>query len=159
MDATVFLQVDHDALRTLLRQLTDASAAPSARMTAFRLLRIALGVHAHVEEEVFDPAVLKVRAHQAREADRAALEDHHVVDGLMAELAEGDEDDPEFVARAARLREAIEAHIALEEGRLFAEARIHLTDERLERLGRRMEALHASLRYRGAAGGGPQATV
>jgi hypothetical protein len=29
---------------------------------------------------------------------------------------------------------------------MFAEARIHLTDERLERLGRRMEALKAALR-------------
>ena len=158
MDATVFLQVDHDALKSLLRGLTDESATPAARMGALRALRIALGVHAHVEEEVFYPAVMKVRSHAAREAVRSALEDHHVVDGLMAELAERDEDDPQFVVGAARLRQAIEAHITSEEEKLFAEARIHLTDERLERLGRRMEALQAAIRFRGAPGS-PQPTL
>jgi hemerythrin superfamily protein len=146
MDATVFLQVDHDELKARLREMTDASATPSARMAAFRALRRALGLHTYVEEEIFYPAVMKVRSPAAREAVRSALEDHHVVEGLMAELAERDDDDPQFAARAARLRVALEAHLAEEEESLFAEARMHLTDERLERLGRRMEALQTALR-------------
>lgn len=157
MDATSFLQVDHDEIKALVHELTDASATAVARMAAFRALRASLGLHSHVEEEIFYPAVMKVRSVAAREAVRSALEDHHVLEGLMAEMAERDEDDPQFAARAARLRAALESHIAAEEGSLFAEARIHLTDERLERLGRRMEALHAALRYRSP--GNAQPTV
>ena len=157
MDATSFLQVDHDEIKARLHELTDEAARTSERMAAFRALRAALGLHSHVEEEIFYPAVMKVRSLVAREAVRSALEDHHVLEGLMAEMAERDDDDPQFAARATRLRDALEAHIAAEEGTLFAEARIHLTDERLERLGRRMEALHTALRFR--IPGNPQPTV
>jgi hemerythrin superfamily protein len=151
MDATTFLQVDHDAVKTALRALTDASADSALRRMAFRALRDVLEMHARVEEDVFYPAVMKVRSHAAREAVRSALEDHHVVDGLIAELDQRDVDDPQFVARAAVLRATLERHIASEEDGMFAEARIHLTDERLERLGRRMEALQGALRFRGLA--------
>ena len=149
MDATTFLQVDHDALKTALRALTDASADSASRRMAFRTLRDGLEMHERIEEDVFYPAVMKVRSHGAREAVRSALEDHHVVDGLIVELDQRDVEDPQFSARAALLRTALERHIAAEEEGMFAEARIHLTDERLERLGRRMEALQGVLRFRG----------
>ena len=149
MDATTFLQVDHEAQKTAIRALTDTSVDSGLRRMAFRSLRDALEMHARIEEDVFYPAVMKVRSHAAREAVRSALEDHHVVDGLVAELDQRDVDDPQFVARAAALRAALERHITSEEDGMFAEARIHLTDERLERLGRRMEALQSALRFRG----------
>jgi hypothetical protein len=43
------------------------------------------------------------------------------------------------------LQESVERHIEEEEDAMFAQARIHLTDERLERLGRDMAALRESL--------------
>src|SRR5689334_2196981 len=144
MDATVLLQIDHDRIKTLVRTLTDGGGAAS-RADAFRSLRSELNAHARIEEEVFYPAVMKVRSQAVREAVRAALEAHHVVDGLLAELGQCDAEEPRFRAAAAGLRTALERHIAEEEGPMFAEARIHLTDERLERLGRRMESLKAAL--------------
>lgn len=152
MDATVFLQVDHDGLKGLLRVVTDPAAELPVRMSAFRVLRSALALHAHVEEEVFYPAVMKVRSQAAREAVRSALEDHHVMEGLVAELDQREGDDPQFEAKANALRATLERHIADEEEAMFAEARIHLTDERLERLGRRLEALHSTMRLRAGAG-------
>ena len=150
MDATLYLQGDHDQLKVALRTLTDTAADHAARLAAFRALRAALAVHARVEEEVFYPAVMKMRLLSGHEAVRTALEDHHVVDGLVAELDEREIDDPQFDLKAAALRAALERHIAAEEEGMFAQARIHLTDERLERLGRRMESLALSLRFPGA---------
>jgi hypothetical protein len=43
------------------------------------------------------------------------------------------------------LQQSVERHITSEEDALFAQARIHLTDERLERLGRDMAVLRESL--------------
>jgi hypothetical protein len=154
MDATLYLQGDHDQLKVALRALTDATADPASRLAAFRALRAGLAVHARVEEDVFYPAVMKMRSPAGHEAVRSALEDHHVVDGLVAELDEREIDDPQFEVKAAALRAALERHIAAEEDGMFAQARIHLTDERLERLGRRMETLSVALRSPGAAGSG-----
>ena len=147
MDATLYLQGDHDQLKVALRTLTDTAADHAARLAAFRALRAGLAVHARVEEEVFYPAVMKMRTTAGHEAVRTALEDHHVVDGLVAELDEREVDDPQFDVKAAALRAALERHIAEEEGSIFAQARVHLTDERLERLGRRMESLALTLRF------------
>ena len=89
----------------------------------------------------FYPAVMKVRSEPAREAVRDALEDHHVMDGLLAELDQLEPEDASHADKMRALRENVERHIEEEEDAMFAQARIHLTDERLERLGRDMEAL------------------
>jgi hemerythrin HHE cation binding domain-containing protein len=157
MDATLFLQADHERLKALLASVNDPRADAEARAAAFRAFRRELGVHARVEEGLFYPAVMRIRSPAAREAVRAALGDHHRVDGLLAELDQRDADDPRFLVGAADLRSAIERHLAEEEGALFAEARTHLADERRERLGRRMEALRARLRERGEESGEPPA--
>jgi hypothetical protein len=151
MDATTYLQGEHDHLKVALRALTDATSDAASRLAAFRALRAGLAVHSRVEEEVFYPAVMKMRAPGGVEAVRAALEDHHVVDGLVAELDEREVDDPQFAVKAVALRAALERHIAAEEDDMFAQARIHLTDERLERLGRRMESLSLALRLPAAS--------
>ena len=156
MDATLYLQGDHDQLKAALRAMTDAAGDAASRSSAFRVLRAALAVHARVEEDVFYPAVMKVRSQAAHEAVRAALEDHHVVDGLVAELDQREADDPVFAAKAEVLRALLERHIVAEEEKMFAEARIHLTDERLERLGRQMEALSLALRFPAAGNAHPE---
>ena len=157
MDATHFLQSDHDRIKSLLAGLTDARSDAAARAFAFRSLRAALVLHARVEERIFYPAMMRVRSMAARAAVRAAVGEHHHMDSLLAELDHSDPDDARFVPAAEALRAALERHMAEEEGPLFGEARMHLTDERRERLGRRMEALQATLRE--TDGGRDTATV
>jgi hypothetical protein len=103
-----------------------------------------LRIHAWMEEQVFYPAVMRVRSHEARDCVRAALEEHHHLDGLVAELDGLEPDDARYGDTVRTLRESLARHLEAEEGRLFREARIHLTDERLARLGRDMEALRAA---------------
>jgi len=96
---------------------------------------------------------MRLRAEPAREAVRDALEDHHVVDGLLAELDQLDPEDARYGDKMQTLQESVERHIEAEEDALFAQARIHLTDERLERLGRDMAILKESLAGEAAAVG------
>jgi hemerythrin superfamily protein len=145
MDATALLKQDHDAFRELFRAFAEAGSDAVARRTVYRHIRQELQTHSRVEENVFYPAVMRLRAEPAREAVREALEDHHIVDGLLAELDQLEPEDVRYEETMRALQESVERHIAAEEDALFAQARIHLTDERLERLGRDMANLKESL--------------
>jgi hemerythrin superfamily protein len=144
MDATTLLKRDHDAVRELFLAFVQAGDT-EARRTLYRTIRHELQTHSRVEEEVFYPAVMRLRAEPAREAVRGALEDHHVVDGLLAEIDQLEPEDARYGEKMRVLQESVERHIEDEEEAMFAQARIHLTDERLERLGRDMEILRESL--------------
>jgi hemerythrin superfamily protein len=145
MEATALLKRDHDAVRKLFRAFVEAMDDGEARRGLFRAIRQALQTQSRIEEQVFYPAVMRVRAEPAREAVREALEEHHLVDGLIAELDQLDADDTGYVEKVRALQESVERHLEDEEQSMFAQARIHLTDERLERLGRDMALLRATL--------------
>jgi hemerythrin superfamily protein len=141
MDATAVLRNDHQTLSRLFAQLSETGTADVAgKRLIFLLIKSELEAHSRVEEEVFYPAVMRLRSPRARESVRAALEDHQAIDGIVAEIDQLEPDDPQFGPRVAVLRQSVERHVLAEEGALFAEARIHLTDERLENLGRQIEA-------------------
>jgi iron-sulfur cluster repair protein YtfE (RIC family) len=145
MDVTTLLKQDHDAVRQLFRALAEAGTDAGARNSLYKSIRQELQNHSRVEEQVFYPAVMRVRSDPAREAVRDALEEHHIVDGLLAELDQLDPEDATYGEKMRALQESVERHIEEEEDAMFAQARIHLTDERLERLGRDMALLKESL--------------
>ena len=145
MDATMLLKRDHETFRELFRAFDEAATDADARRSIFRHIRQELQTHSRVEEHVFYPAVMRLRAEPAREAVRDALEEHHIVDGLLAELDQLDPEDVRYGEKMRTLQQSVERHITSEEDALFAQARIHLTDERLERLGRDMAVLRESL--------------
>lgn len=149
------LKKDHEAVRALFRAFVEAGSDPAARRAVHRVIRQELQTHSRLEEEVFYPAVMRLRAEPAREAVRDALEEHHIADGLLTELDQLEPEDATYAEKMSALRDAVERHIAEEEGSMFTQARIHLTDERLERLGHDMAALRASLLAPELAGSGP----
>ena len=157
MDATTLLKQDHDVVRELFRAFAQAGGDADARRTLYRSIRHELQTHSRVEEQVFYPAVMRVRAEPAREAVRGALEDHHIVDGLLAEIDQLEPEDARYGEKMRALQESVERHIEDEEDGMFAQARIHLTDERLERLGRDIAMLKASLSGDPVAIAGPDA--
>jgi hemerythrin superfamily protein len=158
MDATALLRNDHQAVDRLFTQFAETRPEDLAyRRLIFRLIKSELESHARVEEDVFYPAVMRLRSSQAREAVRAALEEHQALDGLLAEIDQMEPDDPAYAARLAALRQNVDRHVLAEEGALFTEARIHLTDERLETLGRQIETRRRD--YVSAAAGDDLETV
>jgi len=144
MEATAVLRRDHDAMRDLLAQLSSALGEDERTRTLFRALKDELVRHTRVEEELFYPALLRVRSPETRERVRDALGHHQALDALVAEMDQTEPEDPRYADRLAVLRESVERHIEGEEGALFALARIHLTDDRLLALGDRMEMRRGS---------------
>jgi iron-sulfur cluster repair protein YtfE (RIC family) len=139
------LKKDHDAVRQLFREFAEVKGDSAARRSLYRAIRQEIETHSRVEEQVFYPAVMRVRAEPAREAVREALEEHHLVDGLLAEIDQLDPEDAVYLEKMRLLQERVERHITEEEKAMFAQARIHLTDERLERLGRDIALLKDAL--------------
>jgi hemerythrin superfamily protein len=147
LDATALLARDHEHLRRLLEELAEAAAARALdrKKALFRAFKEALHVHATREEEVFYPAVMKLRSTWAREAVKEALEEHQAVDSIVAEIDQMDPEDSQYDAKVEGLRASVEHHIGAEERAMFAEARNHLTDDRLQALGRQMMSLRDPL--------------
>ena len=148
LDATALLARDHAHLRRLLQELAKAAAerAFDRKKALFRAFKAALHVHATGEEEVFYPPVMmKLRSAWAREAVREALEEHQAVDSIVAEIDQMEPEDGQYDAKVEGLRASVEHHIGVEERAMFAEARNHLTDDRLQALGRRMISLRNKL--------------
>ena len=108
MDATTLLKNDHDAVREWFRAFAETGDA-EARRGLYRSIRHELQTQSRVEEQIFYPAVMRLRAEPAREAVRDALEDHHVVDGLMAEIDQLEPEDALYAERCALFRRASSA--------------------------------------------------
>jgi Hemerythrin HHE cation binding domain len=147
LDATSVLAHDHQHLRRLLEELAAATTerAYDRKKAIFRALKAALHVHARLEEDVFYPAVMKLRSAAARVQVKEALEEYQAVDSIVAEIDQMEPDEGEYDAKIEGLRASIEHHIGEEERAMFAEARNHLTDDRLQALGRQMMSLRSSL--------------
>jgi len=146
-EATALLARDHAHLRDLLAELAEASPrlGLERKGSLFRAFKLLLEAHALVEEEVFYPAVMRLRSETARRAVKEALEEHQGIDGLIAEIDQLEPEEGAYDAKVENLREGVERHFRGEETAMFSEARNHLTDDRLETLGRQMLALREKL--------------
>jgi hypothetical protein len=146
-DATALLEREHAQLRDLLAELAEPSPGPGlgGKKGAFRAFKALLEIHALVEEEVFYPAVMRLRSEPARRSVKEALEEHQGLDSLIAEIDQIEPDEDEYDEKVELLRSVAERHFRGEEAAMFAEARNHLTDDRLEALGRQMLALREKL--------------
>ncbi len=117
-DAIEILKNDHDIIKNLLTDLTQATQTQQRKQT-LEQLKGALTVHNATEENLVYPALDKVAGkksesqklyHETAEADVLIFE----IDTM---LKEGD--DSKFDTKATKLREAILEHIEDEEGSAF----------------------------------------
>jgi hemerythrin-like domain-containing protein len=139
-NAISMLEDDHETLRDLLVALGQTTErASKMRKNLLRRLVACVHVHTALEEQLFYPVFLRA---VARREDRQmyfdAVEEHHVVDMLMRELARTRITDEAFRAKARILRQIVERHVETEEADLFPRARRVLGAERLIALGDEM---------------------
>lgn len=137
MDAISLLETDHRKVQKLLDRLDETTdRAVRTREDLFATLRDELTVHEAIEEEIFYPAL---KEHpRARDIVLEGYEEHHVVDGIIADLARVPFDDETWAAKFAVMKENLEHHIEEEEGDMFAKARRVFDKGELTALGSAM---------------------
>jgi hemerythrin superfamily protein len=138
MNAITLLEADHREVEKLLDRLDETSVrARKTRQELFGTLRDALAVHEAIEEEIFYPAL---KEHpRARDIVLEGYEEHHVVNGIIDELADVPVDDETWAAKFSVMKENLEHHIEEEEGDMFTKARRVFDEGELAALGTAME--------------------
>jgi hemerythrin-like domain-containing protein len=113
------LAKDHRALEEMLTALQEtASSEPQARIEAFANFQALLVAHSRAEEEV---VYRRLRQRQPEEEKTLeAMEEHHLADILLQELASACPGGVSFSVKAKVLEELLRHHIKEEELTLFA---------------------------------------
>ena len=118
--STVFemLKEDHDKVKKLLEDVESAEGRERGEIakTAIRGLEI----HADLEERLIYPAI-RAEVDAADMMDEA-IEEHHLVHVLIAELKKLKPGDEKFQAKFSVLSELVKHHIEEEEGEMFPKA-------------------------------------
>jgi hypothetical protein len=138
MNAIDLLTRDHKHLKTLLARAVTAQGE-ERREELIETLRSELVAHERMEEEVFYPPLRDNK--KTHDIVLEGYQEHHVADLILDELLELPADSEMWQPKVKVLQENIEHHIEEEEGEMFKKARNVLSDEELEQLGARMEAV------------------
>ncbi len=136
MNATELLKHDHDEVEELFERFDSAGSSSEKRSILDNILS-ELDVHASIEEQVFYPAV-QSEVSKLDDLVREGIEEHHVVEQLMTELATMEPDHPQFEAKVKVLKENVEHHVEEEEEGMFPEVESALDPARLDELGAAM---------------------
>lgn len=147
MDATEFLQRDHDEIRDLLEAAEDAGRDATLRGDLFARIREELRLHDTLEDEIFYPAIRHADPSDRRGGDFAetGIRAHEDIAEVVAELSELDPGSREFARRLRRLRKKFEQHARDEEDRSFPFAWRKIGAQRLLAMGARMETRRETL--------------
>jgi hemerythrin-like domain-containing protein len=146
-DAITLLTADHKKVRPLLGELEETSArAVDKRGELLQTIELELKVHAKIEEEIFYPAFQKAAEKQDdKKLYYEALEEHHVVDTVLAELKDTAPACEEFAAKAKVLKDLVEHHAEEEETEMFPRARKLMSRGELVELHDRLAEAKTSL--------------
>ena len=145
MDALELLTADHNRVRGLFTRFqaaegSDDGEAARLAATIFEELR----VHTRIEEELFYPTVSECNE-EIHDLVTEGIEEHHVVDELMAEAQPLGPSDEKWAAKLKVLIENVEHHAEEEEQELFPLVRKAVDRDARAELGRRLEARKAEL--------------
>ena len=140
-DGISLLKKDHAEVRSLLNKLNNTTDHDGAqRQELLGEIEQRVKAHTTIEEEIFYPAFKEtVRSDTGEKLYFEALEEHHVVDLVMAELKETGAEVETFAARAKVLKDLIEHHAEEEETEMFPKARKAMSTDALRNVGQRME--------------------
>jgi len=137
MNAFELLKSDHERVSEFFERLEETEVDDLAmRQNWFARLKNELEIHAHLEETIFYPALKQ--ASEMSELVLEAIDEHQEVKLLLIELDGMAVDNEEWGGRVADLKEAVEHHVAEEEGEMFDRAQDVLTQAEIDQLGQRM---------------------
>jgi len=142
MDALALLKEDHDKAKKLMTELEETTErGVKTREQKWTKLLKELTIHENIEEEIFYPALAEHP--KAKDIVLEAMEEHHLVDDIVAQLKDTAFDDEHWDAKFKVTKENVEHHIEEEETEMFKVARQVFSKEELDELGSRLEATKA----------------
>jgi hemerythrin superfamily protein len=131
MDIYEIIVADHEKARGLLDQIKKTKDTDGEkRSKLFADLKPELMMHQHVEEGVFYSKLKEIE--DTRDDALEAINEHHVVDGLLEELDAMPTDNDEWRAKFGVLKELVEHHMREEEEEFLPGAK-KVLDEDLAR--------------------------
>ena len=145
MDALELLTADHNRVRGLFNRFKAAEGendAQAARLAA--TIFTELEIHTKIEEEIFYPTITKLND-EIHDTVTEGIEEHHVVDTLMAEAKGMDPSDEAWAAKIKVLIENVEHHADEEEEDMFPMVRKAMDADTRAALGQQLEARKAAL--------------
>lgn len=146
MDAVQLLTADHNRFRGAITRFKAAKDAGDVRDMGRIVndLFADLRVHSAIEEEVFYPTVRHMSDDIGELVDEG-VEEHHVVDVLMDEVAGLEAGSDEWSAKVTVLIENLEHHAGEEESDLFPKVRGAMGAPALGALADRLERAKADM--------------
>ena len=142
INAITLLKEDHETVRGLLAKLDSTTErAGETREKLLAKIEQELKIHTTIEEEIFYPAYkAAVSKRDDTKLYHEALEEHHVVDTVIAEIRSSDSGSEGFSAKAKVLKDLVEHHAEEEEKQMFPRARRAMETSELKDLGAQMDA-------------------
>lgn len=134
MDAIQVLKQQHEEVNTLFEKFEKARTRKSELA---QQICEKLSIHDKIEREIFYPAVIENE--EIKDQILEGLEEHHLVQILLKQIAECDESDETFEAKVTVLKELVEHHVEEEEQEMFKSIRKAMDKATLNELGRRLE--------------------
>lgn len=138
MKATQLLKKQHREVKRLFKEI-EGTENPRKRRALMNEIAEHLKQHTSIEEGVFYPAVRELGTKKAEEMTLEAVEEHHVVDLVLAELPKIDPAADTFEAKMTVLKELVEHHVEEEEEEMFPMAEKRFGKDRSQELAREME--------------------
>jgi hemerythrin superfamily protein len=134
-DAIALLKKDHREVEGLFsRYRTLGARATKTKREVVRTLVRELSIHAAMEEQFLYPRTAQLGRAGERETEHA-LDEHHEVKEILAELDGMDPDDERMDALVGRLMSSVSEHVEEEEKELFPAVQKSMSKDELVALG------------------------
>ena len=117
MNPTQLLKQDHRTVKALFRRFAKESRTAEKQKLGQEIIE-ELSIHAAIEEHLIYP-LLRERGERVEEAVLNALEEHHAVKMVLAELDGMNADHERYDAKMHVIQESVESHIEEEEAKLL----------------------------------------
>jgi hemerythrin superfamily protein len=146
MDSLTLLSADHNRVRGLFARFRAAHEEDDADTMATLAEQIIreLQIHTKIEEEIFYPEVRRA-SDELEEIVAEGIEEHHVVDTLIEELAGLEPGAENWVAKLQVMIENVEHHAEEEEQEMFPLVRRVFDADALKGLAERLDDRKAEL--------------
>jgi hemerythrin superfamily protein len=129
------LQMEHDEVQELLKQLTDSDNGREQKVLVAKIKQ-ALIPHTKAEEKVVYDAVLTLKGKDAKIDGNEGYLEHSLASETLKKLDKLTANTPEFKAAAKVLKELINHHVQEEERNIWAQVKEHFSTERRGQMNR-----------------------